>query len=151
MTTEILELGPLFYPNEYWEVYDKYLNGLIAEVQAQLTQDLLKSEYHEENDNNPMFGHCYVASEALYYLLSDKDRYCPARGRDPDGIVHWWLEDVAYDKIIDATSDQYYSKGKTPPYDVGKRSGFLTAEPSKRTVVVLNRINMARENNQQKD
>lgn len=117
--------------------YQSYIDT----IQKHLSPDLLKSIYREENKKNPMFGHCYVATEVLYYMLNDFKRYVPARGRDTEGIVHWWLEDKSNGEIIDVTKEQYYSQGKEPPYEKGKRCGFLTNTPSKRAVTVLSRIN----------
>lgn len=115
-------------------------------VRTVLTPDLLKKEYRAENETNPMFGHCYVATEALYYLLNDPNRYGPARGKDNRGIVHWWIVDNFTGDISDVTADQYYSIGKEPPYEAGKRSGFLTNTPSKRCQTVLERLGIDHKN-----
>jgi hypothetical protein len=114
---------------------DSEIENLMSDIRGVLSPDLLKKEYHSENAINPMFGHCYVATEALYYLLNDPVRYRPARD-----IVHWWLVDLYENRIWDATKDQYLSVGKVPPYQNGKRSGFLTNFPSKRCKIVLNRL-----------
>jgi hypothetical protein len=119
---------------------DAEIENLMSDIRNVLSPDLLKKEYHRENSTNPMFGHCYVATEALYYLLDDSARYGPARGRDDAGIVHWWLVDLYEQKIWDPTKDQYLSVGKVPPYHNGKRSGFLTNFPSKRCKIVLDRL-----------
>ncbi len=111
----------------------------IEKIQKNLTPDLLKKEYRDENKSNPLFGHCYVATEVLYHLMGSNE-VKPCCGKDKKGIVHWWLQYKKSGKIIDATSDQYFSKGITPPYEVGKGCGFLTKKPSKRASVVLNRI-----------
>jgi hypothetical protein len=116
------------------------LDDLIAEIQAALTPDLLKPPYRKENANNPMFGHCYVATEALFHILPDRENYCACRGRDDRGIVHWWLVNRESGQIHDVTADQYFSKQFVPPYDRGVRSGFLTKAPSKRCQVVLERL-----------
>jgi hypothetical protein len=116
------------------------LEELIAKIQAVLTPDLLKRPYREENAENPMFGHCYVATEALFHLLPDRENYCACRGRDDRGIVHWWLVHKPTGQIYDVTADQYHSKGLVPPYARGKRSGFLTKDPSKRCRMLLGRM-----------
>lgn len=87
-----------------------------------------------------MYGHCYVATEAMYYLLGDKETIGLCRGRGENGIVHWWLVNKKTNEIHDATVDQYPSKGLVPPYHNGKRLGFLTNVPSKRCQVVLERV-----------
>lgn len=113
---------------------------LIAKIQIALTPDLLKKPYRDENATNPMFGHCYVATEALFYLLDERKDYCACRGRDDRGIVHWWLVNKVTNQIFDVTADQYWSQGLVPPYSRGKRSGFLTKDPSKRCRSLQERI-----------
>ena len=119
---------------------DMNIKLLMAKIQKCLTPDLLKKEYRDDNSDNPMFGHCYVASEALYHTLNDKYGYSASCGKDDEGIVHWWVVNNLTGEIYDTTRDQYFSKGKIPPYDRGRKTGFLTKEPSKRAQVVLARM-----------
>jgi hypothetical protein len=118
------------------------INNLVESIKSVLTPDLLKPEYRERNATNPMFGHCYVATEALYHLTKDDwpGRFSIFHGKDDEGIIHWWLHDNQDIKIVDITADQYLSVGKTPPYDRSRRGAFLTKKPSKRAVVVMNRM-----------
>jgi len=109
-------------------------------IVASLTPDLLKPLYREQNKTNPMFGHCYVASEAFYHLINEKDIFHPFHGKDESGIVHWWILDGHEKKFIDLTADQYYSVGLVPPYKNGRRGSFLTNDPSKRCHVVMERV-----------
>ena len=67
------------------------MNRWIEKTHDSLTPDLLKPEYRAANENNPLFGHCYVASETLFHLM-DSSEVKPCCGRDGDGVVHWWLE-----------------------------------------------------------
>lgn len=108
---------------------------LVRRVQECLSPDLLKKNYLSRNRDNPLFGHCYVASEALYHLLGDS-RFKPHYGRDANG-THWWLQDEV-GNILDPTADQY--KLSRPPYENGRRCGFLTKHPSKRARVVIERV-----------
>jgi hypothetical protein len=113
---------------------------LMEKIRKVLSPDLLKKPYREENKTNPTFGHCYAASEALYYLLGGKDAgYTPMHGRDPQGIVHWWLRGPG-GEILDPTKDQYTSKDQIPPYNVGVGGGFLTKTPSERALAIMDRI-----------
>jgi hypothetical protein len=112
---------------------------LIGKIKDALSPDLLKKQYRQQNIGNPMFGHCYVATEALFHILKDA-RYVPMRGRDDAGIVHWWLTDKTTGEILDPTSEQYTSKGLTPPYDKGKGGGFLTREPSRRCLTLMQKL-----------
>jgi hypothetical protein len=118
------------------------IENTIKKIQGALTPDLLKKPYRERNETNPMFGHCYVATEALYHILKEDypNRFSIFHGKDDEGITHWWLHDNEKVKIIDATSDQYYSAGKTPPYEKSRRGAFLTKLPSKRAVILMDRL-----------
>jgi hypothetical protein len=69
-----------------------------------------------------------------------KQRFRPSHGRDDRGIVHWWLFDTAKRKIIDVTADQYFSVGLIPPYDRGRLGSFLTNKPSKRCLILMDRV-----------
>lgn len=110
-------------------------------IRKVLSPDLLKSQYRAQNAGNPMFGHCYVASEALYHLLGGPTSgYVPRHGRDANGIVHWWLADKQTGDILDPTEAQYTSQGDVPPYDRAMGGGFLTREPSRRAQEVISRV-----------
>jgi hypothetical protein len=87
-----------------------------------------------------MFGHCYVASEVLYHMIKDSGNYSACCARDERGVVHWWIVDNETSKIYDTTSDQYYSRGLVPPYSNGKKTGFLTKDPSKRALIVMQKM-----------
>lgn len=83
-------------------------------IKSNLTPDLLNSKYREQNKTNPMFGHCVVVTQALYYLF-DTDKLIPYRAEDSKGEIHWWIQDGK--KIIDIVKSQYTLQGLTPPYD----------------------------------
>ena len=112
---------------------------MIEKIKSSLTPDLLKPAYRAKNKNNPMYGHCYAASEAAYHLFAKDESFFPMRGRDEEGVCHWWLENVAGDRL-DITVDQYTSVGRVPPYANGKRGGFLTKEPSQRAAEIIRRV-----------
>lgn len=111
--------------------------SITGKVRSVLTDDLRNAPY--KGSCNPMSGHCYVASEALYHAMGGK-----AAGLKPmyvkhEGSPHWFLK-TKDGKIIDPTADQF----KTPvPYHEAKGKGFLTKEPSKRARVVLKRSGLA--------
>jgi hypothetical protein len=88
-------------------------------IQTQLSPDLLTKKYREENVTNPMYGHCYHSTQALFYLL-DTDKLVPMSGIDYRNDTHWWLQDG--ETIYDVTADQYYSVGQVPPYATGKKT-----------------------------
>ena len=110
-------------------------NSLVGKVQGALTDDLRHAPW--KGNPNPLAGHCYVASEALYHLMGGK-----AAGLHPmfirhEGQPHWFLKHES-GKIIDPTADQF----ATPvPYDQAKGKGFLRGEQtSKRAQVVIDRV-----------
>ena len=114
---EISETRTLgFFPFSYEPAMIHAISKIIAE---QLTPDLLTKKYREENATNPMFGHCYHSTQALFYLM-DTDKLIPMSGIDYRNDTHWWLQDG--ETIYDVTADQYYSVGQKPPYDTGKRT-----------------------------
>jgi hypothetical protein len=114
------------------------LQNIIESIKSNLTPDLLKPEYRAKNKSNPMYGHCYVATEALFHSMGEHN-FKPHYGKGMDGITHWWLQDSAGNRL-DVTKEQYTSQGKVPPYNNGKRASFLTNEPSKRCIILMNRI-----------
>ena len=114
---EISETRTLgFFPFSYEPAMIHAISNIIAQ---QLTPDLLTKKYREENVRNPMFGHCYHSTQALFYLM-DTDKLIPMSGIDYRNDTHWWLQDG--ETIYDVTADQYYSVGQKPPYDTGKRT-----------------------------
>jgi len=116
---------------------DASIANAIEAVRKHLSPDLLKKELRNKVDH-PMYGHCYVATEALWHLTEQK--LFVLRAKDDEGITHWWLQDKLGNRY-DPTFDQYTDRGKEPPYIHGQRAGFLTGDkPSKRTEELLNRI-----------
>lgn len=112
---------------------------IIQKIRSVLSPDLLKRDYPPDS-TNPTKGHCYAASEALYHLLGGPPSgWFPVRGRDGDGIVHWWLQN-RHGEVLDPTADQYLSVNKEPPYANGVPGGFLTREPSKRARDIMGRV-----------
>jgi len=121
----------------------KELNVIrITRMFTELTDDLLKEEF--KGSGIPTLGHCYVATEAYYHLWGKDDGFFPVRAKDDEGITHWWLENEE-GEIIDVTYLQYAVRGMTPPYDKGKRGGFLTKEPSERAKILMKRIEVSYE------
>ena len=100
--------------------YSENTLGLVMGlIRKNLTPGLLTPKYREENKTNSMFGHCYHSSQALFYLMNT-DQLQPMSAEDYRGEKHWWLQ--SDEKIYDPTADQYYSVGKLPPYETGKKS-----------------------------
>ena len=103
-------------------------------VKKFLTNDLRNSEW--KGNPNPLAGHCYVASEALYHLLGGKQAGWKPMYVKHEGFSHWFLMNDKGD-ILDATIEQF----KTPvPIEKAKGKGFLTKGPSRRAQIVINRV-----------
>jgi hypothetical protein len=109
----------------------------VAIVRSVLTPELLPPEW--QSHPHPLGGYCYVASEALYYLLGGSEAGLTAKRAPCAGGEHWWLEGRA-DKLIDATADQFEDDFD---YGTGVASTFLTPEPSPRAVKIMVRAGAA--------
>jgi hypothetical protein len=121
---------------EYTEENVKLVSGLIVE---KLDPKYLSRIYKEENKTNPLFGHCYHSTQALYYFLNC-DILTPYSGKDSLGNTHWWLQDG--ETIIDVTAAQYDKIDCDPPYEVGKPSKWYgwKNRPHKRTLKLMNEV-----------
>lgn len=113
---------------------DREHRQLIKDVRRCLTDELRKPDYR--GHQNPVAGHCYVASEAIYHKLGGKAAGWTPQTIQHEGGPHWYLkhEDGT---IIDPTADQF---GTPVPYEKGRGCGFLTRQPSARTQQVLDRL-----------
>jgi 8-oxo-dGTP pyrophosphatase MutT (NUDIX family) len=108
---------------------------LLRPLVESLTNDLRKPKYRESP--NPMTGHCYVASEAMFHLLGGKDSGWVPHNIKHEGDQHWYLKNKTTGAILDPTASQF----KTPvPYQHGRGKGFLTKEPSKRAQELITRV-----------
>ena len=109
-----------FNPYEYTEKNMCLVMGL---VRKNLTPDLLggrkKLMYPQDMQTNLLYGHCYHASQALFYLMNT-DELVSMSAEDYRGEKHWWLQNG--NKIYDITEGQYYSVNKFPPHENGKKS-----------------------------
>ena len=110
-----------FNPYEYTEKNMCLVMGL---VRRNLTPDLLgrkKLMYPEDLKTNPCYGHCYHSSQALFYLMNT-DQLVSMSAEDYRGEKHWWLQNG--ENIYDVTAEQYYTVGKLPPYESGKKTAW---------------------------
>ncbi len=112
------------------------MKSLIKKIQKNLTPDLLSKKY--KNQTHSLSGHCYVATESLYHLLPNKNEYKPVVA-SINNITHWWLQHRKTGKIIDITAKQFNFKF---PYHLGKGTGFLTKTPSKRSIILMSKVNI---------
>lgn len=114
------------------------IESVMKSIANNLTPDLVTKKYREENATNPMFGHCYHSSQALFYLM-DTDVLEQRTAIDYHDCSHWWLVDTTTDKVYDITADQYYCVGQTPPYIDGKKKPWYgwKERPHQRTLNLM--------------
>ena len=127
-------------------VFESYpysdINLVMSLLRLKLTPDLLshkRLKYREDLLTNKYYGHCYHATQALYYLI-DTDKLVSMKGEDYRGESHWWLQHD--DKIYDVTADQYYSVDRTPPYEQGKKTKWYgwKQRPQQITLDLMKRV-----------
>ena len=127
-------------------VFESYpysdINLVMSLLRLKLTPDLLshkRLKYRQDLLTNKYYGHCYHATQALYYLM-DTDKLVSMKGEDYRGESHWWLQDE--DKIYDVTADQYYSVNKIPPYEQGKKTKWYgwKQRPQQITLDLMTRV-----------
>lgn len=120
---------------EYNENNLKMVSDIIVK---NLTPDLLPKKWVERNSTNPMFGHCHTSSACLQKIFGSKNIKL-YRAIDDEDIWHWWAVDKE-GKRIDLTADQYYSVGRTPPYDAGEKSSMLGFGYRTRVLQLLDKV-----------
>jgi hypothetical protein len=114
----------------------RLIDSAVADVREVLTDDLLHPRYRRLANRRPTTGHCYAASEALFYLLGGKAAGLQAAVVRHEGGVHWFLR-LADGTVIDPTADQFAT---WPPYDRARGIGFLTPGPSARAREIIRRL-----------
>lgn len=112
---------------------------LARAVRGVLSDELRRPRY--QGNENPLAGHCYVASEAAYHLMGGrKSGWVPQNVRH-EGDSHWFLRHRATGEVLDPTAEQF----RAPvPYELGVGKGFLTAAPSARAREVISRVRRTR-------
>jgi hypothetical protein len=68
------------------------------------------------------------------------DKLVPMSGKDYRDDYHWWLQDG--ERIYDVTADQYYTVGKLPPYQNGKKGRWYGYQqrPHQRSLDLMVRV-----------
>ena len=110
-------------------------------IASNLEPKMVTKKYREENASNPMFGHCYHSSQALFHLM-DTDVLEQRTAIDYHDCSHWWLVDKTTEKIYDITADQYYHVGQTPPYAKGVKKPWYgwRQRPHQRTLNLMIKV-----------
>lgn len=114
-------------------MFYRNVNELIKKIQMNLSDDLLHPSYRKQYTGQGVHGHCYIATETLYYLYGKENGYKPRYCRCNDGGTHWWLEKdgVVLDPTEEQVADDFdYSAGK---------SQFFMFYPSKRCLILAER------------
>jgi hypothetical protein len=117
---------------------DAYMD-ILEKIKNNLSDDLRKPQY--QGHPNIYWGHCYIATEVLYYLWGKQRGYKPQVLKLDNGGTHWFLRKGCH--IVDPTQKQF---DMPVDYSKGKGCGFLTKMPSKRAVILLNRMNHEKNN-----
>ena len=104
-----------------------------------LTDDLRKTKY--KGHPNKYWGHCYIASEALYHLIKRNLGFRPCYTHLPDGGTHWFLMTPCDGQILDPTWDQFPKRERGMwIYTNAISCGFLTKNPSNRAKELIRRV-----------
>lgn len=124
------------------------VDRLCNRIQKVLSPDLLKPMWAKlvEEGDPAAKGHCYAATEALFYMVGGKEAgwvpHCLSHANWPEelaeGETHWFLKHKEKGIIADPTQDQF--EGVEIPYERGRGNGFLTKEPSHRARVIMERV-----------
>ena len=117
------------------------IESVMKRIASNLEPNMVTKKYREENATNPMFGHCYHSSQALFHLM-DTDVLEQRTAVDYHGCSHWWLVDKTTEKIYDITADQYYHVGQTPPYAKGVKKPWYgwQQRPHQRTLNLMIKV-----------
>jgi len=116
---------------------EENLEIVINKIKENLDESLLTGYWLKKNqDDNPMAGYCYYASAVLKKVFPELEMW---RGKDDQGEYHWFNK---WDSmIIDITEDQYYRKGRTPPYDTAIKKQQLGGRHGAKANRLLKKIN----------
>jgi hypothetical protein len=127
-------------------------DSLIRKIQSVLTPDLLKGMWAKEFEN-PLAGHCYAATEALYWMLggpeSDWKTYVLSHLSWPEGLdegeTHWFMRN-SKGEILDPTAGQF--EGQEIAYDKGRYNSMMNYPKggSKRAREIMRRLSSLNEN-----
>ena len=116
------------------------IESVMGSIASNLKPEMVTKKYREENATNPMFGHCYHSSQALFYLMDTEDLE-QRTAVDYHDCSHWWLVDTKTDKVYDITADQYYHVGQTPPYPGKKKPWYgWKQRPHQRTLDLMVKV-----------
>jgi hypothetical protein len=112
---------------------------LIRDIQHALSVDLLAQAYRgfAEPTDHYVRGHCYIATEAFYYLFGKREGYRPHFVSTGKGVTHWWLQHPTLGSVADPTAQQVTEDFD---YSIGQRKWFRNPSPNRRTRELMRRV-----------
>jgi len=131
-TCQSLTFEPFEYSHENIELVSE-------KIRSVLKPKYLKPYYREENKTNPLYGHCYHSTQALFYLM-DKELLVPTKGIDDRGFAHWFLKEKITGKVFDPTQDQYLSVSRIPPHKDSKPAMWFMSQPGENCLEIIEQI-----------
>lgn len=99
--------------------------------------DLLKPEYR--GSANPAYGHCYVATQAYYYLTGGQASEWAPQVLNLGHVTHWFNRNGS-GRVKDLTGEQFPND---VPYELGRGCGFShrdQSQPDERTRECIARV-----------
>lgn len=82
-------------------------------------------------------GNCYAVSEAVYHITGGQAGPWRPQTVRHEGGTHWYLKHLQTGIVLDLSAWQF----KTPvPYDQGVGRGFLTKQPSKAGMAMIEQM-----------
>ena len=133
-----------------YSIYDYTNNPIVQEIRNNyyLYRSFPFCKTYADNPrmDNPLFGCCVVAAEALFFITTGDDKPSCYRAKDGDGIYHWWVQSVGEHKdeviIQDATRQQFDELSFDAPYSDGKKTSLMgwKQSPSKRTLDLIGNL-----------
>jgi hypothetical protein len=119
---------------------------VVDAVQQCLSPELLTPAYRRQRERvpeaqRPYYGHCAVASEAVYFMLGGKKGDWTPHTMRVEGGTHWFLKNKRSGEIVDPTAGQFaceleYGQGRGRGFPTPKR-GQPEPPPSRRAQTVI--------------
>ena len=111
----------------------------IKRISEALSFDLLHPRYrkHVSPEVHYVTGHCYVATEAAYYLFAMQSGFKPNVHRFSADLTHWWLFHPERGVVLDVTAPQVVPRFR---YPANPQSFQRHGTPSKSALQLMVRV-----------
>ena len=121
------------------------LENILAVTERCLDDSLRRPRYRD--NPNLLAGQCYVMAEAIYHMIGGTENVFGLKPMQVshEGDSHWFLatsrvalgEKTVGFVVVDPTVSQF----TTPvPYEAARGKGFLTKKPSRRALILIQRV-----------